>query len=88
MGTTVPRMGDDLTAYVAAVIRADLAVDRRTGKQLAEVAGVPYPTLARYLAGTREMPLSVLDQVAGHLRLSTASGVVAAAEQLRHDSAG
>jgi transcriptional regulator with XRE-family HTH domain len=51
---------NDYIAAVAAELRAERAASRLTVKELSATAGVPVPTLNRYLAGERDVPGSTL----------------------------
>ena len=67
---------------VAATLRGELAARRVQRKDLAEAAGIPGRTLARYLDGEREISINTLAKIARALDLTPAEVWVRAAERL------
>lgn len=58
---------EGMAAAIVQQIKAERAAADLTVQQLAEVSGVPYPTLRRYLADERSMSLDAFVAVAGGL---------------------
>lgn len=50
----------DLIPPIAAELRTQAALDRVQHKTLAELSGIPYSTLRRYLSGDRDIPVTSL----------------------------
>lgn len=50
----------DLIPAIAAELRTQATLDRVQHKTLAELSGVPYSTLRRYLSGDRDIPVTSL----------------------------
>lgn len=68
---------------LSAEIRAEIAAQRTSARATAEKAGIPYVTLQRYIAGSREWPMSAVISVTGALGLN--AGELLDRVQARYD---
>jgi AcrR family transcriptional regulator len=64
MWNTVIMTHSDFAAAITAVIRSEAAVQQMGAADLARAAGVPYPTLWRYLKDEREITLTATEKIA------------------------
>jgi transcriptional regulator with XRE-family HTH domain len=78
----IPGPGEGLNAAVAAELRAQQGREKMTTARLADLSGVPYGTLRRYLSADRYIDLTVLDALAYALG-TTSLELVAAASSPR-----
>lgn len=74
-----------LSEAIAAVIRGEAAAQKLGVPALAKAAGVPYPTLARYLADERAITIAAVEKIAPALGRSVA-WIVERAEARRGDA--
>ncbi|MDR1513864.1 MAG: helix-turn-helix transcriptional regulator [Propionibacteriaceae bacterium] len=58
---------------IMAQLRAEIAAAGLSVAELCRRAGVPRPTIDRYLAGERDMPLSTLHRIARAVRVEPAT---------------
>lgn len=79
-------MTHELTAAITAAIRAESAAQKFSDPELAKRAGVPYPTLRRYLKDQRPIPLDIVEAVAKALGRPV-SWLIAEAERRRKSNA-
>ena len=84
MAPPVSEPSEGLNAAVAAQLRAERAAQNVTVKQLADLSGVSFSSLRRYLAADRQIDVSVLAALAEALNttaLDVVKGRRAAASQ-------
>lgn len=76
--------GTDIQAAIAVQIKAEMAAKDWKQADLSKATGIVGSTLSRYLAGARDIPLSVFAEIAKALGLSVSE--IAARAQRRLDA--
>ena len=68
-------------------LRGEIAASFPNQKAFAEAAGIPYPSLHRYLKGEQQLPITVFIQMCTALGLEPATVFARAAERRAEDEA-